>query len=99
MLLPPRELELRALDAPDDMPPKPPLLRDELEGTLRLPTLSPPAELEPARFAPVLLAPVRLAPTLLAPAVRAEDCPAAPWRVWPSNLLAEFWLAYGAPPR
>ena len=108
MLPPPRELVLLArlaLPALDDPPKPPPVLRDEVVGTLRLPTLSPPLgrfalpeprlELEPnpelERFAPVLVAPARFAPVVPAPA----RLPA----VAPPNLFAVFVLAYGAPPR
>ena len=106
MLPPPRELVLLArlaLEAPDEPPNPPPVDRDDDVGTLRLPTLSPPAGrlalLEPrlelvGRLAPALVPPARLAAEVVAP-----ERLAAPCRVSPPNLFAVFVLAYGAPPR
>lgn len=102
MLPPPRELALPArlaLDAPLDTPPKPPLLpvREELEGMLRLPARSPPVVVGRLPL-PTLDEPARLLnPWLVAPVL--GRLAAAPLRVWPLNLLALFWLVYGAPPR
>jgi hypothetical protein len=89
MLPPPRELVLLArlaLPAPDEPPNPPPLVREDEEGTLRLPTLSPPVD----RLAPPEPR-LELEPSpepeperdpdprpLLAALVRAALCPAAP---------------------